>query len=49
MSIIPLTNFSHFQMQTIGNIIRILMEKETEVQNVNDQKLSLKIILSYTL
>lgn len=32
-------------MQTIGNTIRILMEKETDIQNVSDQKLSLTIIL----
>lgn len=49
--IISLTNFSHFQTQTIGDTTRILMEKETDIQNVNDQKWSLKIILilRYTL
>lgn len=38
-------------MQTIGDTTRILMEKETDIQNVNDQKWSLKIILilRYTL
>lgn len=51
MSVISLTNFNRFQMQMIGNSIRILMGKDTDVQNVNDQKLYLKIILilRYTL
>ena len=32
-----------------GNTIRILMEKEADMQNVNGQKSSLKIILTFLI